>query len=691
MKRFTTQLITSLLAYSATMFGMAMPGMAMPGLESSRLINLEPATKVNSTDDSTFIKSDSLVIQHITYLTDTSCTMTFDQVLSVRSRSAPFPGNYNVYQGHYCHWFRSDITNESFQAQSTILTTGYHQYAELYLMRNGKLAEVRQAGNALPLDERDVTSVWRSTYVNTFRLRFPPRSTTTIYVKTHSPYGPNIYGKNTQKLFRFIPVSTIEKSAHQHTFLTGFVQGALWFVFFFHLIQYAISPSRPLLWYCIFLSSITLYLLDKEFLLLQLFPSYVYVQDYVFLIAIGLSYTSFFQFSRKIISLFAEDLIADTALRSFIIANLVFFSSWLGVYTLNCHAEATDKLVHALAIFPDAFRVLSLVEFGGIIILHIKLALTYRTNVIRYYVAANSFILVMMILYFAYAFSISWQSRFITDVYATLGGPAYFVEVGILGQVLLFAITLGYLTRAREKKVEQDFARRTAALKMTALRSQMNPHFLFNSLNSINWFVLKKQSEKASDYLTKFSRLIRMILQNSDLQTIPLSEELTALRLYIEMESLRFEHKFTYKIEVDDSIDARFANVPPMILQPYVENAIWHGLLHKPEGDGHLSVSIHQQENESKLKVVIEDNGVGRPISARRHAERRHAERHHAEQLPSKTATKKKSMGSKIAADRIKALAELLGQKADIQLIDLVDADNLAAGTRVIVEIPTAY
>ncbi|MEM8967728.1 MAG: 7TM-DISM domain-containing protein, partial [Bacteroidota bacterium] len=316
MKWFTTQLITSLLAYSAAMFGVV-----MPGLGSSELTDLEPATKLSITE-SISVKSDSLVIQPITYLTDTSCTMTFDQVLSLGSRFAPFPGNYSTYQGHYCHWFRSDITNESSQAQSTILTTGYHQYSELYLMQGGKLVEVRQAGNALPLDERDVTSVWRSTYVNTFRLRFPPRSTTTVYVKTHSPYGPNIYGKNTQMLFRAISVSTIEKSAHQHTLLTGFVQGALWFVFFLHLIQYVISSSRPLLWYCIFLASITLYLLDKEFLLLQIFPGYVYVQDYVFLVAIGVSYTSFFQFSRKIISLFAEDLIADAVLRSFIIANL---------------------------------------------------------------------------------------------------------------------------------------------------------------------------------------------------------------------------------------------------------------------------------------------------------------------------------------------------------------------------------
>ncbi|HEY6436486.1 MAG TPA: histidine kinase, partial [Ignavibacteriaceae bacterium] len=110
----------------------------------------------------------------------------------------------------------------------------------------------------------------------------------------------------------------------------------------------------------------------------------------------------------------------------------------------------------------------------------------------------------------------------------------------------------------------------------------MNPHFIFNSLNSINAFILENNKLKASEYLSKFSRLVRLILQNSQEPLIPLDKELEALRLYLELEALRFEQKFEYKISVSAEIDTSMVKVPPLIIQPYAENAIWHGLMHLP-------------------------------------------------------------------------------------------------------------
>src|SRR3954452_23298023 len=123
----------------------------------------------------------------------------------------------------------------------------------------------------------------------------------------------------------------------------------------------------------------------------------------------------------------------------------------------------------------------------------------------------------------------------------------------------------------------------------------MNPHFIFNSLNSINRFILKKQSAEATEYLTKFSRLIRMILNSSANATVCLAEDLEALQLYLELECLRFDNRFNYKITCDSNIDAYFLRVPPMLLQPFVENAIWHGLMNKEE-EGHLWVNIDQED-----------------------------------------------------------------------------------------------
>ncbi|MBL0018914.1 MAG: histidine kinase [Bacteroidetes bacterium] len=115
----------------------------------------------------------------------------------------------------------------------------------------------------------------------------------------------------------------------------------------------------------------------------------------------------------------------------------------------------------------------------------------------------------------------------------------------------------------------------------------MNPHFIFNCLNSINSFILDNDQETASRYLIKFAKLIRLILENSNSKLIPLQSELDALKLYIEMEALRFEPKFSWQIDVDEEVAAHHVMVPPLILQPFVENAIWHGLLHK-SGPGNL-------------------------------------------------------------------------------------------------------
>ena len=151
----------------------------------------------------------------------------------------------------------------------------------------------------------------------------------------------------------------------------------------------------------------------------------------------------------------------------------------------------------------------------------------------------------------------------------------------------------------REQEVTQLQQQKTQ-LEMQALRAQMNPHFIFNSLNSINRFILKKQSSEATEYLTKFSRLIRMILNSSANTSVSLAEDIEALKLYLELESLRFEEKFNYNIQYEPDLDIDFIQVPPMLLQPYIENAIWHGIMHKA-GKGHLDIMISQKENIKHL------------------------------------------------------------------------------------------
>jgi LytS/YehU family sensor histidine kinase len=204
---------------------------------------------------------------------------------------------------------------------------------------------------------------------------------------------------------------------------------------------------------------------------------------------------------------------------------------------------------------------------------------------------------------------------------------------------------------------------------MQAMRAQMNPHFIFNCLSSINRFILKNETEAASDYLTKFSRLIRMVLTNSTKTFITLEDELDMLKLYLDMERLRFKDSFDYSITFTNSIDADNIFVPPLLLQPFVENAIWHGLMHKAEGQGKLEVALNIEDKI--LTCIIADNGVGREKAAA---------------YKSKSAEKQKSMGLTITAKRLSLLNKDLGEQTSFKFEDIRDEEGKPAGTRVILK-----
>jgi LytS/YehU family sensor histidine kinase len=163
----------------------------------------------------------------------------------------------------------------------------------------------------------------------------------------------------------------------------------------------------------------------------------------------------------------------------------------------------------------------------------------------------------------------------------------------------------------KKQRLKSEYEKKLANVEMSALLAQMNPHFLFNSLNSIDSYIIRNESKKASEYLNNFARLMRLILQNSRSNYINLKDELEALELYMQMESLRFKNKFCYSIAIDENVESSSIVIPPMLIQPYVENAIWHGLMHKTNGTEGL-VKINISKNADDLLCVIEDNGIGR-------------------------------------------------------------------------------
>jgi tetratricopeptide (TPR) repeat protein/two-component sensor histidine kinase len=225
------------------------------------------------------------------------------------------------------------------------------------------------------------------------------------------------------------------------------------------------------------------------------------------------------------------------------------------------------------------------------------------------------------------------------------------------------------LQRFEHARVKAELQQQATALEMQALRSQMNPHFIFNSLNSINRFILQSSRERASEYLVKFAKLMRCILQNSEQTLITLEQEVDTLTLYLQLEALRFNNRFTFNITAQQDMDISALKVPPLIIQPYAENAIWHGLMHKEE-NGHLDIDIREQTDA--LIITVTDDGIGRKKAA----------------ATSTKDSKRRSFGSKITADRVAMLRRLYGHDAAVTINDLVSAEGEAMGTEVIITVP---
>jgi tetratricopeptide (TPR) repeat protein len=230
--------------------------------------------------------------------------------------------------------------------------------------------------------------------------------------------------------------------------------------------------------------------------------------------------------------------------------------------------------------------------------------------------------------------------------------------------LLLAAITsfIFYKRRkdALEAKKEADLKTQVAETEMKALRAQMNPHFIFNSLNSIVDYIDKNQTQTASDYTAKFAKLMRMVLENSEHAQISLSSDLKALELYMQLERFRLKNNFDYEIKVDDIIDKENTLIPPLILQPFVENSIWHGIAKKGE---HGTIKITIKKEEEMISCIVEDDGGG--IAETKI-----------------TDEEKKSLGMRITKERIDVMNQLQHANATIKIF------NNEEGVRAEVRLP---
>jgi len=249
---------------------------------------------------------------------------------------------------------------------------------------------------------------------------------------------------------------------------------------------------------------------------------------------------------------------------------------------------------------------------------------------------------------------------------------AWFISGAVITFLLfliLFTITLIGRIRKREKRKTQ-LNKQYANIELKALQAQLNPHFIFNCLNSIQHFIIANDEASASKYLTKFSVLMRMFLEHSKSNHVSLQQEIELLKLYVEIESLRFKNGFDFKLEIAEEVDAFNIQIPGMLFQPFVENAIKHGLLNL-DRKGKLLISFYLRDSE--LVCIIEDDGVGRV---------------RAKELRSALQQNHTSRGMEIIEDRVSAINYIENTHITIEIIDKEKEGANMTGTRILIKIP---
>lgn len=219
------------------------------------------------------------------------------------------------------------------------------------------------------------------------------------------------------------------------------------------------------------------------------------------------------------------------------------------------------------------------------------------------------------------------------------------------------------------KQLETKFEKELAELKVSSLRSQMNPHFIFNSLNSIKHYIIDNDAKKAIYYLNKFSKLIRKILEGARKPEVTLANELETIKLYLTIENIRFNNEINIQYDIDEGVNIETVKVPPLIFQPFLENAIWHGLSAK-RGVKKLLVSI--QKYNTQIILAISDNGIGREA---------------AQIIKQQKVHKNKSIGIDLSIERMECFIKDYDANYDLEIIDLKE-NNKAMGTKVVLKIP---
>ncbi|WP_170110607.1 histidine kinase [Flavilitoribacter nigricans] len=588
---------------------------------------------------------------YLEFYSDASCRQGLDSVLDDWDKGSYLSG-YKLKDFPYdtCHWVRLRVVNtDTFERTRTLayLDTRWKQISYFLPDAQGNYRRYEATPDANSQEA--------------FSFSVPPQDSIILYVRYAARNQDNTYAIN-GSMVDIHPDDLRreqQKTMYKYLMLGGFL-----FFLIYSFLQLLLFRDRLLFYYvlgilgCILLAFLGL----EDPVLFRFTPSVLSIpkmlDDPLSILAPALTVFGLLKFSQIVLDLKSHSprfhRIANVMIVAYLVLSLLFV---LDFFRFWMTGRPSDDI--CFGCYANSVRV----WLNPVMALYIIIAglWAYRKNIplSGYFLVA----LLPVLLPILYNFLFKLNRLYYYEKFT-------FFLLGLFGTLVLFGLIVGARFKSmqmeRSQAAQQKIKLQNELLQIEskALRAQMNPHFIFNCLNAIKGLIQEAAHKQAIHYLTLFSKFIRRVLQHSEEKQISLAEELEMSKLYIEMERLRFEGSFIYTVEVDRAVDTSFFKVPPMILQPFLENAIWHGLMHK-DGEREVKLIVHPQGEG--IICIVEDNGIGRTQSATLNLQR---------------SGQHRSFGTRLILDRLQVNRQLYHSSFMVNIVDKM-TNGRAAGTRV--------
>lgn len=554
----------------------------------------------------------------------------------------------------YIFWLKINVENPTNDTINTLLTVGNHYEIEVFSKQNQTYKLIQKSSASLLPSQRPFRI--DEQYLP---IQFLPKQELELLIKIKDiprldfTINPQIVSKNyanQRSLKAFF-------DEYWYIVINGFVISVLIFVTLFVFGLNTVNPQKFFLYYALYTLSIALFFIwEYEHspyfrIIFSYLPFLKFTGNSNFYIL--LTHIFYFLFISKFLQIKKTMPFADKVLR-------------FTAYTLVLVVLVDIFIVFVLKKLDWSFELYYLFQNLFPIINVLLIVIVYlQKGILATFAKLGSTFLMLGGLagFFTMLFGVEQY-----DLYLFRVPPSLIFTLGVFLEVICFSIAIGYRTyQIQREQLELNRVIQESELK--TLRSQINPHFVFNSLNAIKSYILTHRSVEASEYLTDFSVLMRSILQHSTKQFISLTEELETAQLYVKLEQLRFEEGFKFDFFCDKSIDTDEVMIPPLLLQPYIENAVKHGLMNKV-GERILGLRVHRIADDS-IEIIIEDNGIGREAAS----------------ILRKNTPKYQSMGMNINTERVELLNLMNKSNLQIEIIDKKDP----SGTQIKIKISTEF